>query len=291
MSNDPMSGRHGVVLFSTMTTTTAYSVCLQIARSHYENFPVASWLVPAHLRGPIAAIYAFARRADDVADEGQVDISERLESLRALRQRLHSPIMTDAVDVALSDTMNRHALPTHLLERLIDAFVSDVQHQPFTTWQELLAYCSNSADPVGEALLRLDHSPDEPSGESVECSNCVCSALQITNFLQDMAIDRGRGRSYLPDDIPTVVERTYELFNVGRGILNHLRSRRLRWEVALTIAGGVTILDLCADREADNFRPALGLRHVLHVLRRLNHVIKGKPLVPGIRALRDDSNS
>ncbi|MBU3700030.1 MAG: squalene synthase HpnC [Candidatus Kapabacteria bacterium] len=274
-----------------MTISAAYQACLDSARRHYENFPVASWLVPLRLRGPIAAIYAFARRADDLADEGQLDVPARLESLKLLRNRLHEPDMSDAVDVALSDTIRRHALPKRVLERLLDAFESDVQHTPFTSWDDVLTYCSNSADPVGELLLRLDHSPDEPSQKAIECSNAVCTALQITNFLQDISLDIARGRQYIPVEASTAIRRTYELFTKGCGTTSHLRSRRLRLEVALTIAGGVTMLDLCASRTDASIRPALGIWHVPRVAWRLFHVLSGKPLEPNSRSLRHDLNS
>lgn len=286
-----MSNRHGVVTFDTMTTEAAYEVCLEIARRHYENFPVASWLVPSRLRGPISAIYAFARRADDVADEGESDRATRLTSLKTLRRRLHEPDMSDAVDVALSDTVSRYSLPKRVLERLLDAFESDVRHAPFTVWHDVLAYCSNSADPVGELLLRLDHAPDEPSPDAIECSNAVCTALQITNFLQDVFVDVDRGRHYIPIEARAAIDRTYELYNKGCGITSHLRSRRLRWEVALTIAGGVTILDLCAARKDTSIRPTLGLRHIPLVVKRLVHVFAGRPLQPTSRSLRHDLNS
>ena len=258
-----------------MTRESAYRECLAIARGHYENFPVASWLVPSHLRGPIAAIYAFARRADDVADEGDQPSEQRKLTLESLRGRLREPHSTDAVDVALSDTIRRYGLPFEVFNRLIDAFVQDVSHSPFTTWEQVLAYCTCSANPIGELLLRLDHAPGIPPPEAIAASDAVCTALQVTNFLQDIATDQRRGRRYLPLDHPEILDLTYELFNDGCRILGHLHSLRLRWEVAMTIAGGVTMLDLCARRPHEQFRPSLGLGHAGHILMRLAEILRG----------------
>ncbi len=274
-----------------MTIEAAYQICLRLARRHYENFPVASLLVPSDLRRPIAAIYAFARRADDVADEGDADPSSRQHMLSRFRERLRQPLADDAVDVALADTIARFALPLSVFDRLLDAFVDDTRHQAFTTWTQVMAYCSNSADPVGELLLRLDHAPNAPSASAISASNAVCTALQITNFLQDAAADQARGRRYLPLDHDETIRRTYELYDHGCDTLANLRSRRLRWEVAMTIAGGVTMLDLCAARADPAKRPTLGLRHAWHVLRRLTHVLRHKPLARAGTSLRHGSNS
>lgn len=274
-----------------MTIEAAYRTCLEIARSHYENFPVASWLVPADLRRPIAAIYAFARRADDVADEGNADAESRQHMLSAFRERLRRPLADDAVDVALADTMARYHLPLSVFDRLLDAFVDDTQHRAFATWEDVLSYCSNSADPVGELLLRLDHAPEAPSKPALSASNAVCTALQITNFLQDAAIDLERGRQYLPLEHAEIIRRTYALYEHGCNTLRHLRSSRLRWEVAVTIAGGVTMLDLCAARANPAERPALGLRHAWHLLRRLAHVLRRRPLTAASTSRRHGSNS
>jgi hydroxysqualene synthase len=274
-----------------MTIEAAYRACLDIARSHYENFPVASWLVPSNLRQPIAAIYAFARRADDVADEGDAGTGERQQVLTAFRQRLREPLADDPVDVALADTIRRFDLPLSVFDRLLDAFVDDTRHQAFTTWDQVMEYCFNSADPVGELLLRLDHAPSSPSEPAISASNAVCTALQITNFLQDAAIDHARGRQYLPLGHEEIIRRTYALFEHGRETLTHLRSRRLRWEVALTIAGGMTTLDLCAARVHQTERPTLGLRHAWHVVRRLTQVMRRLPRAAPNTSRHHGSNS
>jgi len=267
-----------------MTVDQAYTECIAIAGSHYENFPVASVLVPARLRRHIAAIYAFARAADDLADEGTLETTRRLSGLDEARQRLRSPNRSQAIDVALADTIERYNLPLDLFDRLLNAFVSDVGHVEFTSWQEVLDYCHNSANPVGELLLRLDNAPIEPSQAAVAASNYVCTALQVTNFLQDVSIDLARGRRYLPLTHDEIITRTHALYEQGRSVAGHLRSWRLRWEIRMTIAGGLTVLDLCARRSNANERPTIGRRHLPRLLIRLLHVVSSQPL-PRVRGL------
>lgn len=260
-----------------MNVPEAYAACLAIARSHYENFPVASWLVPRQLRRHIAAIYAFARRADDMADEGQLTMQERIDGLELLQSRLRLPDFTDPVDVALSDTITRFTLPLEPFDRLLAAFRSDIGDVHHQTWESVLEYCSCSANPVGELLLRLEYSPNTPPVEAITASNAICSALQITNFLQDLAIDRQRGREYLPLDDNEMLERTYQLYNDGQRVVLYIRSWRLRWEIAATIAGGLTMLDLCAERADRLTRPRLQMRNSLDVIRRLWHIYNQHP--------------
>ncbi|MBK6761023.1 MAG: squalene/phytoene synthase family protein [Ignavibacteria bacterium] len=179
----------------------AYAHCANVARRHYENFPVASVLVPLRMRKHLFAIYAFSRLADDIADEPwTTDTSARIAALDELEQKLvgSSDISEDPVFVALHQTIKEARLPLAPFLRLLTAFKSDVNFVTPTTWEDVLAYCSNSADPVGELFLRLDHNGREPSAEAIACSNAICTALQITNFLQDLGTDLQRGRSYLP---------------------------------------------------------------------------------------------
>jgi phytoene/squalene synthetase len=261
-----------------MTINEAYAECLAITGSHYENFPVASVLVPAPLRRHIAAIYAFARAADDLADEGVLDQHARLSALDDFRRRLRTPDRDQAIDVALADTVARFSLPLDPFDRLLNAFVSDVGQVQFSSWQQVLDYCHNSANPVGELLLRLDNAPSAPLPEAIAASNDICTALQVTNFLQDVAIDRARGRTYLPLSQDETIARTYALYERGRAVAHHLRSWRLRWEIRLTMAGGLTMLDLCARRGRSDVRPTLGKRDLLRLLLRLFHVVSQKPL-------------
>lgn len=171
---------------------------------HYENFPVASWLCPPALRAPIAAIYWFARTADDIADEGAAAASQRLADLAQYRADLaccsngaaHSGRWPQVFD-ALSTMVARYELPVALLERLLDAFVQDVQYtadgRRYQSDAELLDYCRRSANPVGRLLLHL-YGIDDPA--SLRQSDQICSALQLINFWQDLRGDIARARWY-----------------------------------------------------------------------------------------------
>jgi len=170
--------------------------------SHYENFPVASRLCPAHLRPPIAAIYWFARTADDLADEGDATPRARLDDLAAYRADLMataagqtpSPRWT-AVFGPLGPVIRQFNLPVNLLADLLSAFEQDVVQQRYASQAELMDYCRRSANPVGRLLLHLYGVKD---AESLAQSDCICSALQLINFWQDLGVDIARGRIYLP---------------------------------------------------------------------------------------------
>ena len=190
--------------------------------THYENFPVASFLCPAHLRAPIAAIYHFARTADDIADEGDATAQQRLEELQAYRQDLITvcdaggnilPATSNSTNAVASPTSTRwpqvfgplkvalqtHQLPPQLLHDLLDAFVQDTQKSAaadgYATHAELLDYCRRSANPVGRLLLHLYGVTD---ALALQRSDAICSALQLINFWQDLSVDIPRGRYYLP---------------------------------------------------------------------------------------------
>lgn len=180
---------------------------------HYENFPVASWLCPPHVRAPIAAIYHFARTADDLADEGQASAEQRLADLAAYRQALKdacaislsapAPITSDWPQVfgPLARAIADFALPPHLLHALLDAFEHDVRMTrdggDYPDRAALLAYCANSANPVGRLLLHLYGVQDAPA---LARSDAICTALQLINFWQDPSRDLPRGRNYFPRD-------------------------------------------------------------------------------------------
>jgi phytoene/squalene synthetase len=188
--------------------------------AHYENFPVASWLVPAGLRAPIEAIYGFARAADDVADEGDATEAERLAGLdgflRALDQIEAGGRPGEPVFARLADAVRDFGLPIALLRDLIDAFRQDVGKKRYATYAELLDYSRRSANPIGRLVLhvfekstgdRLFFSPDATvaAGEirslsPVEQSDAICSALQFINFWQDVAVDWDKGRVYIPQE-------------------------------------------------------------------------------------------
>jgi len=179
-----------------------YQWCRTVARSHYENFPVASWVMPRRLREPVAAIYAFARTADDIADRGSLSKPERLERLAVMEsalQTLHdSAPSRSRLYPALADTIERYQLPLAPFQDLLSACRQDLEKTRYANFGELRDYCQRSARPVGRLLLQLTGTA---SARNVALSDAVCSALQLINFLQDIAPDyRNNGRIYLPQD-------------------------------------------------------------------------------------------
>ena len=191
--------------------------------NHYENFPVASVLCPPHLRAPIAALYHFARTADDLADEGDASPEQRLADLAAYRADLmaahawaqgnqasrtaeNSPVSARWPHVfgPLREVLAKHALPLVLLDDLLDAFAQDVRKtaaaQGYETQDELLDYCRRSANPVGRLLLHLYGVHSEAA---LKMSDDICTALQLINFWQDLSVDIPRGRHYLSQEACT----------------------------------------------------------------------------------------
>jgi squalene synthase HpnC len=267
----------------------AYAYCERIAREHYENFPVASWLLPAPMRPHIAAIYAFARRADDFADEPGLDDGERLRLLdawtaRVDRGQLSPSVLTpaegdDLIFSALENTIRTHNLPRGLFRDLLSAFRQDVVTRRYKTWADVLDYCRRSANPVGRLVLRVA-GYDDPQLDAY--SDAVCTALQLTNFWQDLATDWQRGRLYVPLEdrdrawardsdldarrmttewqaaLRAVAQRTRELFDRGRGVCDGVAGR-LRWELRLTWLGGRRVLEKTEQVGFDvfNHRPTL----------------------------------
>jgi squalene synthase HpnC len=163
---------------------------------HYENFPVASLLLPATLRRPVEIIYRFARSADDLADEGDDPPEARLAKLEAYRSRLFDP-GSEKRFVELAALIHELSLPRQLFVDLLDAFSQDVVKQRYASYAELAAYCRRSADPVGRLLLHLFK---RTSDSNLRRSDAICSGLQLVNFWQDVALDYRKGRIYLPQD-------------------------------------------------------------------------------------------
>jgi len=182
--------------------TEAYAYCQQLVRSHYENFPVASFILPKQLRQPISVIYAFARTADDFADEGDWDVETRLTKLKAYDDHLDSIEKGEPVDnsifIALADVIQKHQLPLQLFHELITAFRLDVTKKRYADIDDVWDYCRYSANPVGRLLLHL---MDAATPENLERSDAICSALQLINFLQDIEQDFSENnRIYLPQE-------------------------------------------------------------------------------------------
>jgi len=175
----------------------AYTACEAIVRSHYENFPVASrFLTPAR-RSALAAIYAFARRADDIADAAAPP-RERLEALDQIEVALHRALdgaPSGPIFIALADSVERFRLPVEPLLDLLAAFRQDARDETFSTWDDLLAYCRGSANTIGRLVLALH---DIEDADALKESDAICTALQLTNFWQDLGGDLARGRLFLP---------------------------------------------------------------------------------------------
>jgi phytoene/squalene synthetase len=316
----------------------AYRACMQLAARHYENFPVASRLLPPRMRRHVAAVYAFARVADDVADEGDRSAAERHELLDEWHQRLDacfasaattpapaatrdsapprsstapSDIPPDLVFMALGDTVRRCRLPKAPLEDLLSAFRQDITTRSYDSWDALLDYCRRSADPIGRLVLQIawatgagrqwsrpphhgsSRARDDAPPKLLDASDHLCTALQLTNFWQDLAIDWQRGRLYVPREVVRATgadeqdltrgrltpawrealrraaARTRQHFEAGRAVCNGVTGR-LRFELRVTWLGGMAILDRL---EASNFdpltsRPTIGLIDVPKLLLR-----------------------
>jgi phytoene synthase len=266
----------------------AYAECERLARTHYENFPVASWLLPAPMRPHVAAVYAFARTADDFADEGSRPVEERLKLLDEWQNRLHACVTDwnpdDRVFTALGATIRACNLPVSLFDDLLSAFRQDITTHRYETWAGVLEYCRRSANPVGRLMLRIAGHDDPQLDRS---SDALCTALQLTNFWQDLDRDWQHGRLYVPledvdaeaarmqdlDDrrmtepwtrvLRRVAGRTRESFEAGRGVCDGVRGR-LRHELRFTWLGGTRILERLDRGNFDvfTFRPVLGVGDV-----------------------------
>ena len=279
----------------------AYAYCERLAREHYENFPVASFLLPAAMRPHIAAIYAFARRADDFADEPGISTDERFRLLDGWLTRLRIAADggppadarllegDDLIFHALGETVRRHALPLDLFEDLLSAFRQDITTARYATWSDVLDYCRRSANPVGRLVLRIAGYADSRMDAA---SDAVCTALQLTNFWQDLGRDWDNGRLYVPlEDVvragaqeadlanrkmtagwqavtAVMLQRTRELFVAGRPVCDAVRGR-LRWELRVTWLGGWRILEKVerSRRESFDERPTLGKADIPGLLR------------------------
>lgn len=258
----------------------AYDACVRLAQSHYENFPVASRLLPQRLRRHVAAIYAFARTADDFADEPGRSTEERLRLLAEWRAHLRRPDDAPKAFLALDDTIRRFDLPLQLFDDLVSAFAQDVTTTRYRAWTEVFDYCRRSANPVGRLVLRLSGYRDDRLDAA---SDALCTALQLTNFWQDLAVDWSRGRLYVPEETwaahhadPLTLnsgamtpqwraalrdcgERTQRRFDEGRAVCDGVQGR-LRYELRATWLGGSRILRHLERCDFDVFtsRPSLG---------------------------------
>ncbi len=245
---------------------------------HYENFPVASILMPKHLRKPVAAIYHFARAADDIADEGDLPDEERLRQLAEFRAELaridENKTPLTPLFRKLAAEIQQHALPMQPFYDLLDAFSQDVVKKRYQDFSDLLDYCRRSANPVGTLLLHLY---EEATPVNLAYSNAICTSLQLINFWQDVQKDYAIGRIYLPLDelaqygvseaqiaqcICDDAWRRLMQFQVDRarammlsGVpLGNILTGRIGLEMRMIIAGGLRILDKLENIQFDIFR-------------------------------------
>ncbi|MBN1447172.1 MAG: squalene synthase HpnC [Bacteroidetes bacterium] len=290
-----------------MTLDDAYVSCIRLAREHYENFPVASRLMPARLRPHIAAVYAFARHADDMADEGEISIEERRRQLETWRRKLVSCV-TEASDhpvfLALGDTIRQFSIPERLFHDLLDAFVQDTHVREYPTFDALLEYCQRSANPVGRIVLALHGLPDDHTAPP---SDALCTGLQLVNFWQDISVDRRKSRVYIPVEdlqrhgisvqtvlegednhrlrtvIAAQVERTHRYFDDAIPLFAMV-PLRLRLELSAIWRGGVRILEKIENQgyTTVRVRPSLSLTDKIAVFS--GALLKGSPHArPGYR--------
>ncbi len=262
----------------------AYQHCASLARRHYENFPVASHWLPRKLRKPITAIYAFARTADDWADEGDWSNEQRLAALNAMEQSLqhitdHGEAGgTDPLFIALADSITRFTLPLKPLQDLLSAFRQDVEQKEYENFGAVMDYCRRSANPVGRLYLHLLQA-DSP--RNIGYADAICSALQLINFLQDFHQDYLENRRiYFPRDemlrfgvdahllehrnhdprlrrlIQFQCQRAWQLLQAGAP-LGSLLKGRAGFEIRLIILGGHRILRQLQEQEDPFSRPRL----------------------------------
>ena len=258
---------------------------LLISSSHYENFPVASVFLPRRLRIPIAHIYRFARVADDIADEGDFSTQQRIAALQNLRDELalikRKQTPKSEMMQALQQQILLHHLDISLFEDLLDAFSQDISKTRYENFAELMQYCRKSANPIGRLLLQLNHAETE---HNIGLSDAICSALQIINFLQDIAIDYQKQRIYLPQDelkrfnvseqqiangdtggawqlmMDFQVKRATRLLQSGALLALRLPGR-MGFELRMIVAGGERILKQLHDSRGNVFQQRPKLTH------------------------------
>lgn len=261
----------------TWTPGESFEYCEKLAYDHYENFPVASRFIPADKRGYIAAIYAFARTADDFADEPGFTPAERIESINrwgTLLDDCYNGEASHPVFIALGETVERFQIPVELFQNLLTAFRLDVTTHRYETFEQVLDYCAFSANPVGRLVLMLFNYRSELI---MMHSDNICTALQLTNFWQDVSIDIEKDRLYIPKEdtdqfgvteseifhhvtstrfrklISFEVSRTERLFREGKPLLQEV-GKDLRFELKLTWNGGMNILGKIKSQGFDVFR-------------------------------------
>lgn len=271
----------------------SFNYCSKIALEHYENFPVGSWLIPREKRKYVHAIYAFARTADDFADEARYGEDERALLLADWEKRLDECLIGNPlhpVFISVKEAIEKFHIPEALLRDLITAFKMDTVNKRYMSKSDILNYCHYSANPVGRIILCLFEYRDP---ELHRLSDFICTALQLTNFWQDIAKDLEKDRIYIPlkdmdrvgytvsdlkshtlndsfrDLLSSEIEFTRDLFNKGRPLCTSVR-KGLSIELRAIWSGGMKILDKIEHNGYDIFnnRPVITTMDKIKILLR-----------------------
>ncbi len=269
----------------------AYRNAIKFTKSHYENFPIISFFIPHKLKKHIAVIYQFARQADDIADEGNYPYDFRLMLMENYKNKFTQSlkgIYDDYFWMALVNTIYKMQLTQKYFYDLLSAFQQDITVTRYKTFDDILNYCERSANPVGRLILELFNIRNE---EAIEYSDAICTALQLTNFYQDISLDYKKNRIYIPMDelkkfdisenvfelkknninfqqlLKYSIERVKEFYYKGEKILRYL-PRELRFQIKLTILGGEKILEKIEQINYNtlNVRPLLLKKDILKII-------------------------
>jgi len=272
--------------FSVNSIEEAYTFCERLTKEHYENFPVASVLVPRRLRKYVYAVYAYARTADDISDELTDEPQEtKIIALNnyyslLLSDYFQKEVSGNPIFIALNNSREELNLPNEPFEKLITAFKMDIKFSQPETISDLMNYCHYSANPVGELILRIFGEYNE---ENAGLSDNICTALQLTNFWQDLSIDLQKIRIYIPKEylfkyeineenllnreklhiligcLKELIDKNYLLYKQGAGLINKIKNKRLKLELQATLSGGLATLDKISKSGEKIFfeRPAL----------------------------------
>lgn len=280
----------------------AYSDCVKMAHSHYENFPVASRLLPQYLRRSVAAIYTFARTADDIADEGNYNREQRLEKMTRFEANLYDiqygKPPSEALFMALKHTVESFNLPIQLFYDLLTAFRQDILKNRYQNFSEVHDYCHYSANPVGRLLLHLSGQATE---HNLQLSDNICTGLQLINFIQDVEIDIcTKDRCYIPMDelaafelnisdiksrlntdkyrelIDLQVKRAETIYNQGLNLSNNLPGF-FGFEIRYIIACGQRVIQKLQRRKNIYQRPRM---HKVDLIWLFFSTLFTKPITP-----------
>ncbi|MBL7995684.1 squalene synthase HpnC [bacterium] len=276
----------------------AYDYCRRMAKNHYENFPIASIFIPGSKRKHFYAAYAFMRTADDFADNEALDITQRLQLLLQWQSKLdacYRGIADEPIFVALRETVRTCGIPKDYFDQLLNAFKVDLFKNTYQNFDELLEYCSFSANPVGRIVLCILGYNSHPEKELFySATDSICTALQLTNHWQDVFVDLRKSRCYLPQDemvrfsysvhdmsnkkintqfanlMAFQVHRARDFFLKGKSVLSYLK-RPERYEIILIWLGGMRILEKLEKNNYDvhNRRPEIGVVDAIRILYRM----------------------